>query len=45
LTLKDAALDYAAGGYAVFPCGDDKAPLIEGGFKSASRDAEQVRAW
>lgn len=45
MTLKDAALDYAREGLAVFPCGDDKAPLIEGGFKSASADEAQVAAW
>ena len=43
--LKDAALDYAHRGYPVFPCGDDKAPLVAGGFKSASADPEQVEAW
>lgn len=45
MKLSEAALDYALRGYAVFPCGDDKAPLVEGGFKSASRDESQVVGW
>lgn len=39
------ALAYAAKGYHVFPCGPDKKPLTEHGFKDASTDAEVVRAF
>ena len=40
-----AALRYAKRGLAVFPCGPDKRPLTENGFKDASADAEQICAW
>jgi hypothetical protein len=41
-----AALDYAARGWPVFPCSPvDKAPLIDGGFKSASKNPRQIRRW
>ena len=40
-----AALRYAGLGLAVFPCGHDKRPLTENGFKDASTDAEKIRAW
>src|SRR6266851_2240113 len=39
-----AALDYVARDFAVFPC-KDKMPLTEHGFKDATRDEAQVRAW
>jgi hypothetical protein len=39
------ALAYAAAGMAVFPCRANKKPLIDGGFKNASSDAEMVGAW
>jgi hypothetical protein len=45
---KDAlqiALDYANQGIPVFPCGDNKKPLVQGGFKSASTDAAQITKW
>lgn len=51
MTPLDHALDYAARGLAVFPCnpsprsGVSKRPLIEHGFKAASREEEQIRAW
>lgn len=40
-----SAADYAAGGWAVFPCALDKRPLVAGGFHAASRDPEQIREW
>jgi hypothetical protein len=40
----DAALDYAAGGWAVFPC-KGKHPYTTNGFHNASPDADQVAAW
>ena len=44
--LVAAALDYAALGWAVFPCSPiNKQPLIEHGFKAASTDPETIKAW
>jgi len=44
--LLQAALSYAASGKPVFPCRvKDKAQLIPGGFKAASKDTEQLRLW
>lgn len=51
MTPLDHALDYAARGLAVFPCnpsaqaGVSKRPLIEHGFRAASREEDQIRAW
>ncbi|TLX44481.1 ATPase [Xanthobacter autotrophicus] len=51
MTPLDLALDYARRGWKVFPCnpsperGISKRPLISAGFKAASRDAAQLRAW
>ena len=42
--MKDAALKLAREGVAVFPVGPDKAPLVTGGFHSASTDADTVAA-
>lgn len=50
--LGDAALDYAANGWAVFPCWEfdtprtrAKSPRIAGGFKNATTDLAQVVEW
>lgn len=44
--LLNAALWYASQGVAVFPCRPGgKAPLTSHGFKDATTDLEQVRAW
>lgn len=39
------ALRLAGAGVPVFPCKPDKAPLTRNGFKDASADPDQVRAW
>ena len=44
--LKEAALEYAKLGLAVFPLIEkDKKPLTSNGFKDASTDPRQVEAW
>lgn len=48
LTVKllNAALKYAELGYPVFPCAPgDKVPITPRGFKDATTDPEQIRAW
>jgi hypothetical protein len=40
-----AALKYVVGGWRVFPCGVDKKPLTPNGFKDATTDPEQIKAW
>jgi len=42
----DAALEYARKGLPIFPCSPlDKKPLTPHGFKDATTDEAQVRAW
>lgn len=46
--LLEAALEYAAHGFPVFPVGagkDGKAPRVPNGFHDATRDPERIRAW
>jgi hypothetical protein len=43
-SLTSAALALAASGLPVFPCNSDRKPIVEGGFKSATRDPEVIRA-
>lgn len=47
--LLQAALDYAARDIPVFPCKPStpnaKQPLVKNGFKAASTDPQQIRAW
>jgi hypothetical protein len=42
---QDAALIYISLGWPIFPCASSKRPLIEGGFKSATRDPKQIIEW
>ena len=45
-SLLHAALAYAASGKPIFPCRvKDKAPLIPGGFKAATKDPDQLQLW
>lgn len=44
--LLDAALCYAANGWAVFPCRPrGKTPLTKNGFKDATTNSDQIRQW
>ncbi len=43
--ILEAALQYAARGWPVFPCGHDKKPLTPHGFKDATTDAATIKAW
>jgi len=45
LTQLDCALSYAALGKPVFPLKPDKKPYTKHGFKDASLDPAQIRAW
>jgi putative DNA primase/helicase len=44
-TGLQAALDLAAKSIPVFPCKADKTPATPHGFKDATTDPEQIRAW
>jgi hypothetical protein len=44
-SVLDAALAYASRRRPVFPCGADKRPLTDHGFKDASADPATIRAW
>jgi hypothetical protein len=41
-SLVDDALELAAAGWPVFPCGQDKRPIVEHGFLDASLDANII---
>jgi Bifunctional DNA primase/polymerase, N-terminal len=41
----DHARHLALRGLPVFPCDDNKRPLVAGGFKSATTDATQITEW
>ena len=43
--MVDVALALANAGWRVLPCGQDKAPLVGGGFKARSVDPEQLKRW
>ena len=46
ITELDAALDYARKGIPIFPANPlDKKPLTANGFKDATTDEAQIRAW
>jgi hypothetical protein len=45
LTLKEAALIYAAKGLNIFPCGVDKKPHVKDWSNAATTDQNQVRRW
>lgn len=36
---------YASQGLPVLPCGQDKAPLVPGGYKAATTDVETINDW
>ena len=43
--LKEAALDYAAIGYAVFPCKANKQPYTDNGVLDATTNKEKIEKW
>jgi hypothetical protein len=46
VTFLETALDLASRGFYVFPLKPrDKWPIVAGGFKAATRDAEQLALW
>jgi hypothetical protein len=42
-SLTSAALALAASGLPVFPCNSGKKPIVDGGFKSATRNPDVIR--
>jgi hypothetical protein len=45
MTPLEAALRYGAGGRRIFPCNKARRPLTTHGFRDASSDPNQIRAW
>lgn len=45
LSMPEAALEYANGGLAVFPCSKSKRPITPRGFHDASTDPNQIAQW
>lgn len=43
--MMKVALALVAGGWPVFPCGQDKAPLVGNGFKARTPSTSQVKQW
>lgn len=43
--MRDVALSLVHTGWPVFPCGQDKAPLVPGGFKARTKNIQQVEQW
>ncbi len=44
--MLQQALNYAGLGFRVFPCSPGKKiPLVASGFKAATTDEAQIRAW
>lgn len=41
----EAALNYAARGWPVFPCRIDKRPITPHGFKDATTSADRIKTW
>lgn len=44
-SVPEAAVLYAEHGVPVFPCKEDKSPYTPTGFRAATTDVDQVRAW
>jgi len=43
--LRDAALELARAGVAVFPCNADKSPRTPRGFHDATTDEDVISGW
>jgi hypothetical protein len=44
-SMRDVAMMLADHGWAVFPCGLDKAPLVPTGFKARTKNVQQIAQW
>ena len=44
MSTLEAALEWASKGRPVFPCGRDKRPLTQNGFKNATTDPSAIRS-